>query len=443
MEQPGMDGSIVLEMILEKLEPRDVAAVVCVSPRMRACASDDSLWRRFCARDFGVSSPVGPDGEPCPSFIVTYRLWIESFGMYPLALVKRTKQLWDGIRSWLAVNFPEAKDTLRKGVSEAELNRVEELLVLKLPMATRLLYRFCEGQKTQAQDVSTHKRLAPLGLIGGYQFYDHVVNVHLLPLNRVVEDTLDFVRLPGFPDNAKRIVVAASYYYEKWYFLDCGDGQLYVGTRNVSVNAETIPCVPQALIRPWVDANCDVVQDGFLLWLEEHFRRLQSGMIRVRKFMDSRAINLYPELPPSCSVAITNGVKVRASALLIPELSGFEGGAEKYYFSYSIRMSLQPRGCLLDGRYYESCQLYSRHWIIRSKDVVVGNVNARAVIGKYPRLFPNEEEFVYESCTPLPEEPGSIEGAFKFVPGRLEMPDARQFDVQVARFKLEVPEYVF
>lgn len=51
-------------------------------------------------------------------------------------------------------------------------------------------------------------------------------------------------------------------------------------------------------------------------------------------------------------------------------------------------MSLQPEGCLLDGVYYQSCQLYSRHWIIKSKDDVVADVNGEGVIGKVNVLQP-------------------------------------------------------
>lgn len=246
----------------------------------------------------------------------TYELWNESFGMYPLPLVKRTKQCWEGISSWLATNFPEAKDTLRKGASEAELKLVEDTLELKLPMAMRLLYRFCDGQGTVPRDTSEHRRLAPLGIIGGYEFYDHVVNVHLLPLDRVVVETREFEAALGSV-KSKRIIVAASYYAEKWFFLDSVDGQLYVGSNNVSINGEAFPCVPHTLIRPRVDDTRDVPQDALLLWLEEYSRRLHSGMIQVRKFRKARVINLFPEEPPSCSVAITNGVKVWISYLFV------------------------------------------------------------------------------------------------------------------------------
>lgn len=74
-------------------------------------------------------------------------------------------------------------------------------------------------------------------------------------------------------------------------------------------------------------------------------------------------------------------LEVRASALVIPELVDLQDDREKYLFSYSIRLSLQPQGCLINGMSYRSCQLYWRHWIIHANDVVVSDVDGEAVIG--------------------------------------------------------------
>jgi F-box protein 3 len=62
---------------------------------------------------------------------------------------------------------------------------------------------------------------------------------------------------------------------------------------------------------------------------------------------------------------------------------------------------------------------------------------------QYPLLTTGQEEFVYESCTPLPDSPGSVEGSFTFVPGKLSRPEGKPFEVTVAAFPLEIPEYIF
>lgn len=66
----GLEG-LILETILFKLEPQVVTNVACVSTKLRAAASDDALWRHFCASDLGLDAPFDPDGNPCPSFKVS------------------------------------------------------------------------------------------------------------------------------------------------------------------------------------------------------------------------------------------------------------------------------------------------------------------------------------------------------------------------------------
>jgi F-box protein 3 len=100
--------------------------------------------------------------------------------------------------------------------------------------------------------------------------------------------------------------VATSWFHPKTFLLNCSNGELYVGTNNLLLG-EMLPCVPKALIKP---TDNELPQDGLLLWLEEHLRRLQNGMIKTRLLMKSRYISLYPEAPPSCTSAVTNGVKV-------------------------------------------------------------------------------------------------------------------------------------
>lgn len=359
--------------------------------------------------------------------------------MYPWSLIRRVKRCWVTIKSWMATNFPEAGDTLRRGASEAEIDELENNLELKLPVPTRIIYRFCDGQDIGELNFTG----STLGVIGGYSFYDHAVNVYLLPLHEVISKTRGLRQLYGFSRRSTFIVVAASAYLQKLFLLKCSTGKLYVGTRKLGTDRQMMPCVPHELIRSVHCRDDDQSQDAMLLWLEEHGRRLHSGMIRLREEGKIRNISLFPETLPLCSTAVTNGVQVRASAVFVPELSDLHNEPEKYWFSYSIRIRLLPEGCMLDGVYHSSCQLYWRHWIIRVNDAVVSDFNAEAVIGKFPLLQPDGEEFVYESGTPLPSSPGSLEGDFTFVPGRLLDRKGRPFDVEVARFPLEVPEYIF
>ncbi|KAM7489994.1 hypothetical protein LguiB_027478 [Lonicera macranthoides] len=368
-------GGLAIHTIISKLGPNDTAAVACVSKRFRVYASDDSHWSKFCADDLHLSSPQNPNENPTNSFKEAYQTWRDSFHMYPWSLVKRVKRCWGRLQSWLAVNFPEALGTLRKGASEDEINELEKCFKVKLPLLTRVIYRFCDGQEVPSIELIDHMRGASLGLIGGYCFYDHMVNVFL----------------------------------------------------NLKTNKEMVPCVPNSLLMSVHVSQGGEQQDAMLLWLEEHGRRLETGFIKLREENKFRSICQFPEQAYLCSTAVTNGVQVRALALFVPEYSAIQHELE-IYFSYSIRMSLLPEGCIVNGMSFGTCQLYWRRWLIRANDDVLSDVNGEAVIGKFPLLRPGEKEFVYQSCTPLPVSSGSVEGSFTFVPGRLADPKGSPFE---------------
>lgn len=231
--------------------------------------------------------------------------------MYPWPLVLRVRRCWGRIKAWLAVNFPEALPTLRKGASEDAIEDFEKALKVKLPLPTRVLYRFCDGQELPDEGSSGGMPSSLLGIIGGYTLYDHLVNVFLLPLSQIILDTKSIMDQIGLSSRSKYIVVAASATYsEKLFFLNCGSGQLFVGTRNLVTDGEMLPCVPDTLISSVHDRSGSQQQDAMLLWLEEHGRRLEEGIIKVRQQRKMRSINLFPEEPPLCTSAITNGVKV-------------------------------------------------------------------------------------------------------------------------------------
>ncbi|KAL8104374.1 hypothetical protein AgCh_028545 [Apium graveolens] len=193
-------GGLAIYKILSKLGPRDTTRVGCVSRRFVECAFDEFLWYQFCFQELQLSSPEDLLGNPTPSFKAAYQAWRVSFGMYPWSLVLRVRRCWGRIKSWLVVNFPEAVTTLRKGATEDELNNLEKTLEVKLPHPTRLLYRFCNGQHhVEYSENSESFSESLLGLIGGYSFCGHLVNVYLLPLDEVISVTSD-VRRQLFDD---------------------------------------------------------------------------------------------------------------------------------------------------------------------------------------------------------------------------------------------------
>ena len=132
-----------------------------------------------------------PDAHTCTTRIQdAYKTWHTNFAKYPNSLVRRTKKCWDSLRSWASTNYPQLARSLTPGVSESFLDHIEATLGWELPLSVRLLYRFCGGQDYEAiaddEDMHEDDKRTYAGLLGGYKFYDHNVDVKLLSLEMVV-----------------------------------------------------------------------------------------------------------------------------------------------------------------------------------------------------------------------------------------------------------------
>jgi len=67
----------LLITLFENLAPSiaDLGAVRAACIRFAAIASDDAIWQLVCEGLVGLSSPVGPDGQECPSLFAAAREW--------------------------------------------------------------------------------------------------------------------------------------------------------------------------------------------------------------------------------------------------------------------------------------------------------------------------------------------------------------------------------
>lgn len=203
--------------------------------------------------------------------------------------------------------------TLHKGATEDAIDNLESSLKVKLPLPTRLIYRFCAGQDLVEYTQSFSASL--LGLIGGYSFTNYRVNVFLLPLDGVIRVT-DGVRRHliehvGVPFGAEYLVVATSSTERlKFFVLSCSSGELFVGAENFLDSGKLCPCLPDDLIHPIHNVRDCQKQYSLLMWLEEHGRRLESGFVNIREEKNARYISLLPEESSLCYAAVTNGVEV-------------------------------------------------------------------------------------------------------------------------------------
>jgi ApaG protein len=115
----------------------------------------------------------------------------------------------------------------------------------------------------------------------------------------------------------------------------------------------------------------------------------------------------------------SHGVRVRASAQFVPELSDTERGS----YVYSYRINIENVG---DRR----VKLLRRHWIIVDAHGERDDVEGPGVVGEYPELAPGES-YEYVSRCPLATRWGTMEGSYTF-----KDLDGDEFKVRIGRFFL-------
>ncbi len=325
-------------------------------------------------------------------------------------------------------------------------------------LAFQAVYAFYAGQC----DSSSDNFMENSGLFGAFQVYDIALDTRWSKPENLVNS----------------FAVAVAQNHAKRIFLDLVTGQLYSLSSTDRLLVAT-PCVG-GVFRQNVEHGgvrerpLDPTdgKDSILRWFEEHAKRLHHDWYSVGKLIpDEHASNRtsllkYPTVSDTvhCSRAVTRGIEIIASAVHIGELN------PRAMFVYSIRMRLLTPE---DGDEYVSpeqrgfgtCQLMSRHWKIRKQtpnrdEPSIDEVRGNGVIGYYPLLseggyvkyYSGDEgmvclgdfsgSFTYQSCTEA-DAFGTIEGYLQFVPGNMFSPTGAVFDVRVAPFTLQFPQYLY
>jgi ApaG protein len=122
------------------------------------------------------------------------------------------------------------------------------------------------------------------------------------------------------------------------------------------------------------------------------------------------------------SEAVTHGLRVEVEARYSADHSN--PGANQWFFLYTIRIANEGA---------ETCQLVSRHWVIRNATGRVEEVRGPGVVGQQPVLEPGES-FEYTSGCPLDTPFGSMQGTYQMVTA-----GGTRFDAEIARFELREP----
>jgi F-box protein 3 len=393
---------------------------------------------------------------------LAYAAWHVQYGRYSTLHFLRASRALATIRGWTAAHFPPVASSLLPGASEAEVDALTAALGLpSVHPAVRVVWRLCAGQRLRYDERLASPGSHPFhesalhGLFPAYAVYDHVVSTRLLTLEAAARHTARCREVHVLPEGSPLVLFAvrarvmdvaaradlcarsillpqASFNLGKLLFVDTQTADVHVAMRTRSLHRA-----------------CPPGDDGLLRWLERYAAELNAGQFAVDEVEpgapQTRAIRAFPQLPPLCSIAVTRGVRVEASATWMAEHSDQTVDA----FAYSISFSLLP----LDEQQaagfapLQSCQLVSRHWVISDASGQTDEVRGAGVIGEHPLLLPGGPPFRYQSQTPVRRTAagrgGSMLGAFTFVPGSLASRTGPDFAAACALFSLAVPDWVY
>lgn len=189
------------------LDSGSICCVATVSTRFHeAIYTNNELWRQLLSNELGVEDNQWPPASGANAMIdeanaarLQYAAWRNSFLGYSAPEIKVAHQWWMRMEMFLEKSCRPIKETLNPPVTEHELNQFEQEIGFKFPRLLKLLYKFHDGQNLIFDKIRFEKitpdRLSVTtnqihgsifhGLLGGYTFYDELINMRLLPLSHI------------------------------------------------------------------------------------------------------------------------------------------------------------------------------------------------------------------------------------------------------------------
>uniref|UniRef100_A0A7S4KF13 ApaG domain-containing protein n=1 Tax=Guillardia theta TaxID=55529 RepID=A0A7S4KF13_GUITH len=415
--------------------------------------SDESenQWMNACLCDYAFTDkrlPLESMGNAAThreAWLAWSKEYSDFFGSKEdLSYLRRAAHSWVAISDWLKKNAPPMHATLMPGVKREEMEKFEGGGTL--PSALKAIYRIHNGQDPRraaidiARDDSTF-----FGLFGGYNFYDHVINLRMLSLevglNLAEQQAASFSWEETVPD--RPFVIACS------LRMPDTSGQSRI-PKMLVVNNKTAKIWLRGHDSRLMRAckNTDV-SDGVLKWFEDFAARVAAQNFEFKPIVPAApllGLSLYPRCPPTGGEATTQSIRIRGSSIFVPEKTRIN-----YWFTYCFRMSAVAA---LPAEWGGTCQLVTRHLVFSDSISESPNiVDGEGVIGDFPILKfgrhqrstgqPEQEgEYEYASCTGVDSDLGEVSGSFRFVPGTIKAPKGPPFDVKIPNIKLIVPDYI-
>ncbi|GBM45339.1 F-box only protein 3, partial [Araneus ventricosus] len=341
-----------------------------LNKRLYDLSKEEKHWKKLCRKYWlQTSRPYGRTWEE--HFIHWYR----DMGAY-IHCYAHLKKTWDRILSYFKVNCPLIYQTIKDGVSEEELDRVEESIGLeKLPNDFRCSYRIHNGQ-----------RLTSPGLMGSMSIPGHYRSESLLDLDTILVGYRGGEGLLGCIPLTLCLHSGLTQYLAVTDTDGYEPNNIFYPITGEPVNGKTCldAFISGTSFQDWLTAHADhLVNDDFPILQDQPFRFLHDP----------------------AAEETTNDITVSVATCFLPEISKIH--PPKFFHTYRITMSMSP-----DAPQSEACQLETRHWTITDDNGSEEQVDGPGVVGEYPVMYPGAS-FSWVSSTSFTTTYGNMRGYFR------------------------------
>jgi len=392
MPQCGIIPEVCSSVIAKFCTGAEIAQFCRLNKQNNEHYSSEEAWSLVFQRDFPTLEKQGTWRKSYSCLATFLGTAVEDF--------RDCANSFHEISGWVKQNTPEIFGSFVEPYAYVDL--LDAYSDLNVPDIARVLYVLSRGQKALFGNNWN------CGLFGFYEFYNHRSCLHFMDITS--DQANPYIPHLFHSESQGWAAIPTEMAGVDVFIFACAPDRGVSRGSSLGIRLDTMEVVSisQGLQKLYTVATS---LPGFLSW---YASELTSNNFDVTE----GGIDRFPNSHECNSECTTNGVRIRASSLLICGMS--EG---KYIFPYKISMTATAD--------VERSQLTTRKWVCyedgRTPDIVEGP----GVIGLYPVVEWGMEKFIYLSCTQNRAEKGHMEGHFAFKRDS----DGLEFNALIAPFR--------